>query len=113
METSPAVTTGPRPRSPSPQKAEMGATGGSTIAPYRIKSQSVSDRRSRGPVFAPLSLSKPFSFWGIISDAIGSNYLNRFKSDNSAHSWLWLQQLKFRFALRHFSLDPTQFLASF
>src|ERR1700719_59370 len=43
-----AVTTCPRPRSLRAPNADIGATGCSTIIPYRIKSHSVSVRRNRG-----------------------------------------------------------------
>jgi hypothetical protein len=46
------VTTWPRPRSLSTPNTDIGATGWMTITPYRIKSHSVSDRRSRGALEA-------------------------------------------------------------
>src|ERR1700687_2286281 len=43
------VTTCPRPRSLSTPNTDMGATGWITMMPYRLKSQSVSERLRRGP----------------------------------------------------------------
>src|SRR5215470_15900784 len=57
-----AVTTSPWPRLLSTPNADIGATGWSTITPYMMRSQSVSDRLRPGAELALLSLSKPFSF---------------------------------------------------
>src|ERR1700739_4654461 len=60
-----------------------------------MRSHSVSVRRSCGAAPALLSLSKQCSFWRSLYAAMGAENLNRFKSDNSAHSCLSLQQQKF------------------
>jgi hypothetical protein len=59
-----AVTTWPRPRSLSAPNADIGATGCSTIIPYKIKSHSVSVRRNLGAAAATVatSVSKHSSF---------------------------------------------------
>src|SRR6266481_5264566 len=59
-----AVTTWPRPRSLNAPNADIGATGCNTIIPYKIKSHSVSVRRSLGAaaVTVEASVPKPLSF---------------------------------------------------
>src|SRR5579859_5299382 len=71
-----AVTTCPCPRSLKAPNADIGATGCSTIIPYKIKSQSVNDLRS--PAFGPA-----FSVLKQLSSTCLSpkpRLLNRFKS---------------------------------
>src|ERR1035437_6962404 len=50
------VTTCPRPRSLSTPNTDMGATGWITMMPYRIRSQSVSERLRRGTLAGGLAL---------------------------------------------------------
>src|SRR5262249_6280119 len=71
-----AVTTCPCPRSLNAPNADIGATGCSTIIPYKIRSQSVSDLRNPtlGPAFSVL---KQISS---IRCHPGGGLLNRFKS---------------------------------
>ena len=54
-----AVTTWPRPRSLSAPNADIGATGCNTIIPYKIKSHSVSVRRSLGAAVVTVVASEP------------------------------------------------------
>jgi uncharacterized protein YwlG (UPF0340 family) len=54
-----AVTTWPRPRSLRAPNADIGATGCSTIIPYKIKSQSVSARRNLGAAAVTVVASAP------------------------------------------------------
>src|SRR5579863_3453578 len=64
------VTTCPRPVTLSTPKTDSGATGWMTITPYRMRSQSVSERRSRGDEDAPEEAAAvavelmPFEFVG-------------------------------------------------
>src|SRR5215472_14743481 len=97
-----AVTTSPCPRLLNTPNADIGATGCSTITPYKIKSHNVSDRFSRGAVLTPTSLSTQLSLRRQVVMQPGSSYLNRFKSDNSAHSCRLPQQQKFAACLAPF-----------
>src|SRR5260221_597075 len=54
-----AVTTWPRPRSLNAPNADIGATGCSTIIPYKIKSHSVSARRNLGAAAVTVVASVP------------------------------------------------------
>src|SRR5215467_6087836 len=105
-----AVTTSPCPRLLSTPNADIGATGWSTITPYIMRSHSVSERFSRGAEPALFSLSKPISSWRQIYAAFGHHNLNRFKSDNSAHSRPLLQQQKFCAPFAAFADTHRQFL---
>jgi hypothetical protein len=75
-----AVTTWPRPRSLSAPNADIGATGCSTIIPYKIRSHKVSARRNLGAVAVTVVASAPkhLSFQAHIA-----SLLNRF---NRRHS---------------------------
>src|SRR5579862_973809 len=84
-----AVTTCPRPRSLSAPKADIGATGCSTITPYKIKSQSVSVRRNCGAPLdagtATASLLKRFSVSATCQRRRRCSQAQRPASNSSAH----------------------------
>src|ERR1700682_2085968 len=89
-----AVTTWPRPRLLSAPNADIGATGWSTIIPYKIKSHSVSARRNLGAaaVTVAASVLKQSALW-----------IESFQTPSFCGNHLPQASANFRLTNRHFA----------